>query len=71
METVREFSAVGPCISLGELLKTTAASVFYRDRHGNTVRVGGQRVADGLVHTSACRSCRDHAETQYAEGYQG
>lgn len=66
---VREFSMSGPCLTLGTMTKRTAKSVTFIDREGKAGRRGGDRLASGLIHTAACRSCRDHAETQYPEGY--
>ena len=70
MTTVREFSAIGPCISLGEVIKQTPATVTFRERDGSIGRRGGYRLKAGLIHVIACRSCRDHAESQYPNGYE-
>lgn len=70
MATVREFSAIGPCITLGELTKQTPNTVTFRKRDGATGRRGGYRLKSGLIHTVACRSCRDHAQSQYPNGYE-
>lgn len=67
--TVRDFSAAGPCITLGTFTKRTAKTIFYTDRHGAPGRASGYRVEKGLVHTEPCPSCRDHDKTQYPEGY--
>ena len=70
MKTVRKFSAAGPCITLGELVKETAAFYVYKPRFredGTTRRVGKDR--HGLTHTEPCSSCRDHSRTQYPNGY--
>lgn len=67
---VREFSAVGPCIVLGSLAKRTAKSVAFVDRHGQLGRRSGERVSNGIVHTEACPSCRDHQHSQYPNGYE-
>ncbi len=75
MTIVRDFSAAGPCITLGLFVKRTKKFIVYRewlggDRYSDKLsRVGGHRVALDLVHTSPCPSCRDHAETQYPNGY--
>jgi hypothetical protein len=66
--TVREFSAAGPCITLGELVRETPKSFFVRDRHGHVARFGKDR--SELRHTAPCCSCRDHATTQYPNGYE-
>lgn len=70
MTLVREFSRCGPCIRLGELTKRTVATIYYRNTvTGEPGRRGGRAVARGLVHTEPCRSCRDHPETMYPDGY--
>ncbi len=75
MTQVRDFSAIGPCLRLGLFVKRTPKFIFYRAWRGGdhyeekVSRVGGYRVESNLVHTEACRSCRDHAETSYPNGY--
>ena len=78
---VREFSACGPCLTLGEFVRRTPKTIVYRewrggDRFGDERRVGGWKVQSGggdhkraYIHTEPCRSCRDHTETQYPHGY--
>jgi hypothetical protein len=72
-KTVRKFSAAGPCITLGVLLRETASFYVYAPRHSGyddtpkQKRVGKDRY--GMVHTEACVSCRDHNRTQYPNGY--
>lgn len=73
---VREFSPVGPCLTLGLFVKRTAKFIFYREWKGGDTfadkvsRAGGWKVNGGdYIHTAACRSCRDHPETQYPNGY--
>ena len=68
--TVREFSAIGPCLTLGELMHRTASTVVFRLADGGINRRGGYRVKSGLVHTAPCRYCRDHPQTQYPNGYE-
>lgn len=69
-KTVREFSVAGPCITLGELVRETPASYFVRDRYEPTkINRYGKGRWEGKRHTEACPSCRDHAKTQYPEGY--
>lgn len=70
-QTVRKFSSYGPCIILGEFVKRTPKFIFYRDRSdGKVKRVGGWKVTEGdYIHTEPCKSCRDHAATQYPNGY--
>lgn len=65
MSTLREFSPAGPCITLGEVVKETAKTWQVRDRHGAHVRYG----KNDHRHTEPCVSCRDHARTQYPDGY--
>ena len=76
---VREFSACGPCLTLGEFVRRTAKTIVYRewrggDCFGKECRVGGWKVGErgdrrAYIHIEPCRSCRDHAETQYPNGY--
>jgi hypothetical protein len=68
MATVRKFSVVGPCLNLGELVKTTAKFFVYVDRHGETKRIA--RDKHEFNHIEACVSCRDHTRTQYPRGYE-
>lgn len=69
MTTVREFSRCGPCIELGELVERTAKTISYRIKDYGIARRGGRAVKSGLVHIEPCRSCRDHPETSYPNGY--
>ena len=76
-KTVREFSAAGPCLTLGEFVKRSSKSIFYREwlggnRYADRIsRVGGWKVTRGdYIHTAPCRSCRDHPETSYPNGYE-
>lgn len=65
-QTVRQFSACGPCTTLGPLVKETAG--FYC--HGpkfNGSKPG--RISKARAHVVPCGSCRDHPRTQYPEGY--
>jgi hypothetical protein len=71
MTTVRDFSPAGPCITRGELVRETAAFYVYKPRF----KQGTKRIAKSLpgrwsgAHIEACESCRDHARTQYPNGY--
>lgn len=68
MATVREFNMAGPCIYKGELVRETAKFYVFRDRFDrDRTRKLGKR--DGLVHVEPCRSCRDHPESSYRDGY--
>lgn len=67
-QTVRKFSTVGPCIPLGELIKTTPKFFVYTDRHGKTARIA--RDKHEMNHIEPCSSCRDHRATQYPRGYE-
>jgi hypothetical protein len=66
---VREFSAAGPCITLGEFIKRTNNTITFRNRDGKIERRGGWRVEKEMVHTEPCSGCRDHTKTQYPHGY--
>jgi hypothetical protein len=69
-QTVREFSACGPCIPLGNLVSRSPNRVKFIDRYsGRVTSRFGFRVESGLIHTEPCVSCRDHARTQYPDGY--
>lgn len=70
MATAREFSTIGPCITLGEVISASESSVSFRDRDGRKSRRFGERVRSGLIHTTPCRSCRDHVQSQYPNGYE-
>jgi hypothetical protein len=69
--TVREFSAAGPCLTLGRFVRETSQFFFYDewkggDKYGDTKR---KKKRGTLVHIAPCHSCRDHAKTQYPNGY--
>ena len=73
---VREFSRAGPCLTLGRLVRETNRFWVYQPwRGGNQYDLECRRVAKpsdrrySPVHIVACRSCRDHAETSYPNGY--
>lgn len=72
--TVRKFSPVGPCITLGYLERETERFYVYTPRgslHGP--RAGEprtRRVAKRDTHIEPCRCCRDHEHTTYPDGYQ-
>jgi hypothetical protein len=63
-KTVRQFSAAGPCLTLGALVRETEQFYVYTPNHGRERRVG-----KGAVHIEPCSSCRDHPRTQYPHGY--
>jgi hypothetical protein len=73
MQIVRQFSVCGPCLTLGRLTKTTPSFFVFEEWHGGdrfgpeTRRVSRDRHA--LNHIEPCHSCRDHARTQYPNGY--
>lgn len=69
---LREFSPVGPCITLGKVLRITPKGVTYIDSHGRAKRRGGRAWKEdgsGLLHIQPCRSCADHTNSQYPHGY--
>lgn len=68
VQTVREFSPCGPCITLGTLTRETSGFYCYEPRHSRDKRE--RRVGKRKVHIEPCGSCRDHAQTQYPDGYQ-
>ncbi len=63
-QTVRVFSPCGPCLPRGELIRTTGKFYVYRDRHGDE-----RRISCTKAHIEPCRSCDDHPETHYPNGY--
>jgi len=67
---VRAFSAAGPCLTLGELIRETAQFYWYRDHDGRALRIRKPLPGrDAPAHIEPCRSCRDHPQTQYPHGY--
>lgn len=70
---VREFNSVGPCRILGRLVKETEQFYLYNEwlggeHYGALKRVRKQTLAyHSGAHIEPCRSCRDHAETQYPQ----
>lgn len=72
---VREFSSVGPCLTLGKFVRETARFFVYAewlgdDRYGAEKRVAKPTPAKySRAHVAPCRSCRDHGQTQYPNGY--
>ena len=71
MTIVREFSTVGPCLTLGRLVSETPKFYRYAEWHGGDCFGPETRLVkkDGRAHTEPCHSCRDHARTQYPHGY--
>ena len=68
MATVREFSAIGPCIEQGAIIRETKHFYVINDRFTKRVRRIGKKVSG--VHTEPCPSCRDHAHSHYPNGYE-
>ena len=66
---VRRFSAYGPCLTEGRFVNETAQFVVYDEWHGGDRYEGRKRIKKERVHTEPCHSCRDHANTQYPNGY--
>lgn len=76
MTIVREFSAIGPCLTLGKLVSETPRFYVFLpwrggDRYDEKSRKIMKRTADHYspAHVMACPSCRDHERTQYPNGY--
>lgn len=72
MNLVREFNSYGPCITLGRLVRETAKFYVYNEwRGGDSFNVFVEKRVGktGRAHIAPCRSCRDHAETVYPQGY--
>jgi hypothetical protein len=72
---VRAFSICGPCLTLGRLTKETAQFYCFDEWQGGDNYSGAKRVAKERPgyyspnHIEPCPSCRDHAKTQYPNGY--
>jgi hypothetical protein len=73
---VRSFSPYGPCLTLGRLTKTTAQFYCYDEWRGGDKYEGAKKVRRPDVgghysraHIEPCYSCRDHAKTNYPNGY--
>jgi hypothetical protein len=74
---VREFSAVGPCLTLGKLVRETPRFwVFNEWRGGDHYADKEKRISKRTPehysgsHVEPCPSCRDHPRTQYPNGYE-
>ena len=67
---VRKFSAIGPCLMLGRLTKETPTLYVFEGRSGERKAVRKQLPGRySRHHTEPCRSCGDHPQTQYPDGY--
>jgi hypothetical protein len=66
---VRTFSAYGPCLTEGELVKTTDKFYVFLKWHGGDRFEGERRISCAKAHIEPCSSCRDHVRTQYPHGY--
>ena len=75
MTIVRAFSPCGPCLTLGKMVKETAQFYVYDEWQGGDRYEGRKKVRKNLPghwsrsHIDPCPSCRDHAQTQYPDGY--
>jgi len=69
MQIVRKFSAIGPCLQQGKLLRETAKFYVFAEWQGGDRYEGERRIAKDSVHIEPCRSCRDHEHTSYPNGY--
>ena len=69
MQIVRRFSAIGPCLTEGKLLRETDKFFVYAEWQGGDRYEGEKRIAKGKVHLEPCRCCRDHKTTMYPNGY--
>lgn len=73
---VREFSPAGPCLTRGLLVRETAKFyVYYPWKGGRQFAATEKKIAKATAgrwsaaHVESCPSCRDHAHTQYPDGY--
>ena len=64
---VRRFSMCGPCILEGQLVRETAGFHVLDASRGGISK--STRVAKGGHHLEPCRSCQDHPQTSYPNGY--
>lgn len=62
--TVREFSVYGPCLTRGRLVRETAKFYVVETREGDN-----ERLSKRGLHIEPCRSCRDHPESHYRDGF--
>ena len=73
-QILREFNMAGPCIYLGDIVANTpkAWQIIERGWPNDTVKKLKHSAAAkcGLIHDEPCRSCRDHPETSYPNGYE-
>lgn len=76
VKIVREFSAAGPCLTTGKLVRETANFYVYLPWHGGDrygpeeKRIARRRPGHySAAHVEPCSCCRDHARTQYPNGY--
>lgn len=65
---VRRFSALGPCIPEGQLVRETARFYVLDATRGGICK--SARVAKGGYHLEPCQRCTDHPQTHYPNGYQ-
>lgn len=68
-QIVRVFSPCGPCLTQGELIRTTEKFYIYRQWRGGNRFEGERRISRAKAHVEPCSCCRDHARTQYPNGY--
>ena len=71
MTQVRNFSSCGPCIVQGDLVRETAQFYVFTDKYNGKERKLAKRLSNRYsgAHIEPCHSCRDHAQTQYPNGY--
>jgi hypothetical protein len=71
MTLVREFSFAGPCLTIGRLVRQTAKFYVYNEwLGGDRFDATEKRIGKNhRMHVEPCRRCRDHAHTQYPNGY--
>jgi hypothetical protein len=67
MKTVRQFSRLGPCAMLGTIVRETRTRIYYRSCEDQDAFVS--KSSPLTVHVEPCPSCRDHARSQYPDGY--
>jgi len=68
-QIVRTFSPCGPCLTEGELIRTTDKFYVYREWQGGDRYEGEKRISRAKAHIEPCHSCTDHAQTHYRNGH--
>lgn len=68
-QIVRVFSPCGPCLTEGELIRTTDKFYIYREWKGGDRFEGEKRISRTKAHIEPCHCCTDHPQTHYRNGH--